>query len=154
MTNRILLACILGTAAFGALACGSSPPPPAPAPVAVVVAQDHFSGHWEGAAEVASPIPGAPQTMDIVAVLIEGGGARCGTIEYSHAGCSGIWSCVGTDYNSNSLIINENIRFGGERCPDGATVELRRTNDPNVLEFHYSHPGVQAVGQINRRRIQ
>jgi hypothetical protein len=154
MTNRILTSCILGGFAVGALACGSSPPPPAPAPQPVAVAQDHYTGHWEGAAQLASPIPGAPEQMDIVAVLVEGGGAQCGTIEYSHAGCSGTWDCVGTDYGSETLVINENIRFGQERCPTGATIELRRTSDPNVLEFHYNHPQIQAAGQINRRRIQ
>ncbi|MFK7986356.1 MAG: hypothetical protein AB8I08_10020 [Sandaracinaceae bacterium] len=154
MMNRILLACLFGTLGL-ATACGSSPPPPQPAPQPIAVVANHYSGHWEGAARVSAAIAGAPENMDIVAVLVDGGGASCGTIEYSHAGCSGIWSCASSDYNADVLSINETIRFGGERCPTGANVELRRTNDPNVLEFRYSHAaGIQAVGQINRRRIQ
>ena len=151
--NRALVSGILAASTTLALACGSRPPPPAPAPTPVVV-QDHYSGHWEGAAQIASSIAGAPQQMDIVAVLVEGGGGQCGTIEYSHAGCSGIWSCVGTDYSGEVLQIQETIRFGGERCPTGANIELRRTADPNILEFRYSHAAIQAAGQINRRRIQ
>lgn len=154
MKNRILLSCLLGTLGLAASACGSSPPP-AQAPPPPVVVADHYSGHWEGAARVSAAIAGAPENMDIVAVLVEGGGAQCGTIEYSHAGCSGVWSCNGTNYGGDTLQISETIRFGGERCPTGANVELRRTTDPNVLEFRYSHAGgIQAVGQINRRRIQ
>ena len=154
MTTRMLTALILGTAVF-ALACGGSePPPPQPAVQPVAVVQDHYSGHWEGAARISTPIPGMPEQMDIVAVLVEGGGAQCGTIEYSHAGCSGTWDCVGTDYGSEALVINENIRVNVERCPQGATVELHRTADPNVLEFRWTHPNGAAVGQINRRRIQ
>ena len=152
MMKRLSLSCILAFGLLGVAACGSAPPPPpvamAPAPV------DHYTGHWEGAARIATPIPGAPEQMDIVAVLIQGGGGNCGTIEYSHAGCSGVWNCTGTDYGGEVLAISENIRFGQERCPDGANVELRVTSDPNVLEFRYQHTQIQAVGQINRRAIQ
>ena len=153
MSTRLLTWALVSVCLALVAACGSSPAPaPAPAPQPVAVA-DNFNGHWEGAARLATPVPDAPEQMDIVAVIAdEHGGAQCGTIEYSHAGCSGMWACSRND--GTRLYIQETIRFGEERCPSGAQIELTTTNDPNVLEFRYSHPAIQAAGQLNRRAIQ
>ena len=153
MTHRAAIAFALSTLVSLA-ACGGhqeEAPPPAAPPPAQPVAYD-WTGHWEGAADLTTAIEDAPEEMDIVAVLTDDS-ARCGTIEYGSIGCSGEWTCTGGG-DGQSMIIQENIRFGAERCPPGARVELRRTGDPNVLEFHYSSPAITAHGQINRRQLQ
>lgn len=88
--------------------------------------------------------------MDVEATITSGGG-QCGTIEYGAIGCSGVWSCS-SRYDEPAMIIQETIRFGGaERCPSNARVELRATNDPNTLEFHYSSPQIQGTGTLSRQ---
>lgn len=148
MTNRLATALTLSTLLA---ACGGAreeaPPPQAPPPMAY-----DWTGHWEGAADLTTAIENAPEEMDIVAVVVDDS-AQCGTIEYGSIGCSGTWTCTGSP-DDQTMIVQENIRFGQERCPTGARVELRRTADPNVLEFHYSSAAIQAHGQINRRQIQ
>jgi hypothetical protein len=91
--------------------------------------------------------------MDIVAVIASQRSVECGTIEYSSIGCSGVWDCT-TSPDGMVLTVRESIRYGAERCPPGANVELRATNDANVMEFRYSSPAIQGTGTIHRRSIQ
>ena len=140
-------------AALLLVACGSSeaaPPPQTAAPVQAAPS-DHYSGHWRGLAEVTSAMPNAPTEMDIDATIVDGGG-QCGTFEYGAIGCSGTWTCT-SGFGQPSLIGQESVRFGHERCPQGGRVELRATNDPNVLEFHYTNAGITAHGRLNRSQM-
>ena len=130
-------------------ACGSrqeEAPPPATAPPPQAV--DHYSGHWRGVANITSDIPDAPPTMDINTTITAGGG-QCGSIEYGAIGCSGMWICT-SSFDAPVMVIDEQIRYGAERCSPNARVELRATDDPNVLEFHYSSPRVQGTATLER----
>ena len=151
MSFRTPTACLLAVVAFGAVACGSAsepaPPPATPAPQPA--AQDHYSGHWRGVARITTSMPDAPSEMGIEAT-IAGGGGRCATIEYGAIGCSGVWTCTSA-YDAPVMVIQETIRFGQEeRCPTNARVELRRTEDPDVLQFRYSSPVIQGEGTLSR----
>lgn len=152
MPHRLATACLLSSLALAACG-GASEPAPAPAAPAAQPSADHYSGHWRGVADITTSIPDAPSEMDIEATITPDGGAQCGTIEYGSIGCSGVWSCTG-GYDQPVMVIQETIRFGGqERCPANARVELRRTDDPNVLEFHYSSPRIQGTGTISRQQL-
>lgn len=151
MTIRHLTPLLVALLSLTAAACGGrveEAPPPQPV---VVAPANNFEGHWEGVARIATPIPNAPQEMDIVAVISDEHVVQCGTIEYSSAACSGAWSCGAND--GNSLSIQETIRYGMERCPSGANIQLNTTNDPDVLDFTYSSPQIQARGTIHRRAV-
>ncbi|MEC7523575.1 MAG: hypothetical protein VYE22_27080 [Myxococcota bacterium] len=140
-------------AALLLVACGSSeaaPPPQTAAPVQAAPS-DHYSGQWRGLADVTSTLPNAPEEMDIVATIVNDS-AQCGTFEYGAIGCSGTWTCT-SGFGQTSMVVQESVRFGHERCPQGGRVELRATNDPDVLEFHYTNAGISAHGQLNRLRM-
>lgn len=141
MLGAPVLAACSGTATVSVRA---TPPPQ-------VVVGDNFSGHWRGMANITTSIPDAPTQMGI-STTITGEAGQCASIEYGAMGCSGFWSCT-SDYSADTMVIQESIRFGHERCPDGARIELRRTNDPNVLEFHYTSPAIQGHGEISRVNI-
>ncbi len=145
MFNRLLLVCSIGSLVLG---CGSDP---APAPVVAPTPQaaDYYSGHWRGLARVTSSLPDAPQQMDISMTITRDNPGQCGSFEYGAIGCSGSWNCT-SSFDSPSMIIQETVRFGGERCPPGAQVELRSTQDPNQIEFHYHNGGIQAMGTLSR----
>jgi len=145
-----VVACgLVAGAASLASACGGSseeapPPQTAPPPAAV----DHFSGHWRGVATITTDLPEAPPTMDISTTITPGGG-QCASIEYGAIGCSGMWSCT-SSFDSNVMIIDEQIRDGQERCPSHARVELRATDDPDRLEFRYQSPRIQGTATLER----
>ena len=143
--NRISIICLVSCFAIAAAACGSAPPPQAVyvAPAAV----DNFSGHWRGLADLTSVIPNSPTQMDVSTTIVNDG--QCGSFEYGAIACSGSWSC-GSTFDSQVMVITETIRYGNERCPNGARVELRTTNDPNQLQFIYQSAGVSATGTLNR----
>lgn len=152
LMRRISIAVpLLATALLAA--CGGRTEEAPPPQVAPVVAADHYSGHWRGLARISSTIPNAPENMDISATMTQDA-RECGTIEYGAIGCNGVWLCS-NGFDSPSMTIEEQIRFGqGERCPGSARVELRTTNDPNRLEFHYSAPGIEASGTLSRDELR
>lgn len=140
--------------AMGALlvACGGSePPPPVAAPPPQVV--DNYSGHWRGLVQVTSTIPNAPQQMDVSATITANNPGQCGSFEYGAIACSGAWNCV-SGFGDAVMQIQETIRFGQERCPNGAQVELRTTADSRQLEFHYTSSAIQAHGTLQRGDLQ
>jgi len=134
------------------VACGSSEAPPpqvAPTPQAV----DHYSGHWRGLARVTSAIPDAPQQMDVSATITANNPGQCGSFEYGAIGCSGTWNCV-SSFDSATMQLQETVRFGGERCPNGATVSLQATQDGNQIVFTYQNAGISATGTLQRDDVQ
>jgi len=146
MLNRLLLVCAIGSLM---LACGSDPAPApvvAPPPQAAV---DHYSGHWRGLARVSSTLPNAPQQMDISMTITANNPGQCGSFEYGAIGCSGVWNCA-SSFDSPTMTIQETVRVGQERCPPNAQVELRSTQDPSQIEFHYRNGGIQASGTLQR----
>ena len=149
MTNRILLVCALGASL---LACGSRQEPP---PRQVVVAQraDYYSGHWRGLARVSSSLPGAPQQMDVTLTITQDNPGQCGTFEYGAIGCSGVWQCMSA-FDAPSMELQEQVRFGHERCPNGAQVSLRQTNDPTQLIFSYRNAAIAAEGTVSRTDVR
>ncbi len=146
MSTRLSL--ILPCALVLLAACGSSEAPPPQTPPPAPVAVDHYSGAWRGVANITTDLPDGPPTMDINTTITSDGGI-CGSIEYGAIGCSGVWRCT-SSYDSNVMIIEEEIRYGQERCPSAARIELRTTNDPDVLEFHYSSPRIQGTATLQR----
>lgn len=150
MLNRILIVCALSALM---LACGSReeapPPQTAPPPQAV----DHYSGHWRGLVQVTSTLPDAPSQMDVSATITANNPGQCGSFEYGAIACSGVWNCL-SSFDSSVMEVQETVRYGGERCPNGSRAELRATNDPNVLEFHYSNAAIQAHGTVQREDVQ
>lgn len=147
---RTHLVCVLSCFVVAAAACGGSEAPPpevAPAPVAV----DHYTGHWRGLAAVTSSLPDAPSQMDVSVTIVNEG--QCGSFEYGAMACSGHWIC-NSSFDSPSMMITENVRYGGERCPNGAQIELRATNDPDTLEMIYRSAGISATGTLSRHDVQ
>ncbi|HJL19917.1 MAG TPA: hypothetical protein RMH99_29910 [Sandaracinaceae bacterium LLY-WYZ-13_1] len=130
-------------------ACGGSseeaPPPATPAPQP---AADHYTGHWRGLADITSTVPDAPSEMGVEATIVQGGG-QCGTFEYGSIACSGVWMCT-SSYDAPTMRIEERVRYGNERCPDGARVELSPTDEPDQLLFRYTGPQIQATGTLER----
>lgn len=153
MKKSTLSSVLVAALTLVAAACGGRQEVAVVAPVAAPAQVERFNGHWEGAAQITSAIPNAPAEMDIVAVIGNQRSVECGTIEYSSIGCSGVWDCT-TSPDGLVLTVRESIRFGAERCPPGANVELRATNDPNMMEFRYSSPAIQGQGTIHRRAVQ
>ncbi len=145
MLNRLVLAC-----AFGAtlLACGSREAPP-PRVVVATQAVDHYSGHWRGLARVSSTLPGAPQQMDVSMTITQNNPGQCGSFEYGAIGCSGVWNCLSA-FDSAQMDLQETVRFGGERCPQGATVMLRATDNPQQIFFSYRNAAIAAEGTLQR----
>jgi len=111
------------------------------------VATDNFSGHWRGLADVTSALPNAPTQMDVSTTIVNG--TQCGSFEYGAIACSGVWTC-NSSFNAPTMEISETVRYGDERCPTGARVELRQTNDPNQLQFIYQSAGISATGTLSR----
>ncbi|HHH30708.1 MAG TPA: hypothetical protein ENK57_20525 [Polyangiaceae bacterium] len=147
MAQRLLLIGALSSLMF---ACGSDP-----APVVTVAPQqvnDYYSGHWRGQARVTSSLPDAPTQMDISATITANDPGHCGAFEYGAIGCSGMWSCS-SNFGADTMVLQETVRIGMERCPNGAQVELRATQNPNQLEFHYRNAGIQATGTLERGDI-
>ncbi|MGE0785456.1 MAG: hypothetical protein AB7S26_07200 [Sandaracinaceae bacterium] len=134
--------------ALVSVACGSRQEPVQEAPPPQPVAVDHYTGHWRGVANISTDLPNAPPTMDIETTITAGGGV-CGSIEYGAIGCSGVWSCT-SSYDAGVMIIEETIRYGQERCPTNARVELRQTADPDRLEFHYNGVRIQGSAVLER----
>ncbi len=145
MTKKIVLACALGASL---LACGSreEAPPPVIVPARVV---DHYSGHWRGLARISSTLPGAPQQMDVSMTITADNPGQCGSFEYGSIGCSGVWNCM-SGFDSPTMDLQETIRFGGERCPSGAVVSLRATDNPDQIYFSYRNAAIAAEGTLNR----
>lgn len=143
-TTPVLLSALLLAAACGSSQEEAPPPQTAPPPQAV----DHYSGHWRGVANITTDLPDAPPTMDIETTITPGGG-QCGSIEYGAIGCSGMWHCT-SSYDAPVMVIQEQIRYGQERCPTNARVELRTTSNPDQLEFHYSSARIQGTATLER----
>ncbi|MCB9596750.1 MAG: hypothetical protein H6719_28770 [Sandaracinaceae bacterium] len=146
MLNRFVYACALGALLF---ACGSreEAPPPRVAPPPQVV--DHYSGHWRGLARVQSTLPGAPQQMDVSMTITANNPGQCGSFEYGSIGCSGVWNCL-SSFDSPQMDLQETVRFGGERCPQGAQVLLRATDNPRQIFFSYRNAAIAAEGTLER----
>ncbi len=146
MTKRLVLMCALGASLLGACGSREAPPPVvAPPPQAV----DHYSGHWRGLARVSSTLPGAPQQMDVSMTITANNPGQCGSFEYGAIGCSGVWNCL-SSFDSPAMELQETVRFGGERCPQGAAVSLRATDNPNQLYFSYRNAAIAAEGTLQR----
>ena len=152
--NRIHLALLVPSVLFLIVACGGSdPPPPQAAPVAAPPpAADYYTGHWRGLAQINSTLPNAPSQMD-VSVTIVNDAAQCGSFEYGALGCSGVWTC-NSAYSDQVMELTETVRYGGERCPNGARVQLRATNDPDQIELFYENTGISAHGTLQRNDVQ
>lgn len=148
--TRQHLVCLIPCFAIAAAACGGSEAPP-PQTVAPVAAVDHYSGHWRGLAAITSSLPDAPTQMDVSVTIVNDG--QCGSFEYGALACSGGWTC-NSRFDAPSMMITENVRYGAERCPNGAQVELRATNNPDQLEMIYRSAGISATGTLTRNDVQ
>ncbi|MCA9610957.1 MAG: hypothetical protein KC619_35430 [Myxococcales bacterium] len=148
MTKRlVLVSALLGASLLTACGSREEAPPPVVAPPPQAV--DHYSGHWRGLARVSSSLPGAPQQMDVSMTVTADNPGQCGSFEYGAIGCSGVWNCL-SPFDAPTMDLQETVRFGGERCPQGAQVFLRATDNPNQLFFSYRNAAIAAEGTLER----